>query len=77
MENGLDLGMGKQTRTPLLGTFGQRLSNVDGVSIAIRGNMNATEEVIGLDQWVSLSDLGHRQYIDLEPKYLGHGGTSF
>ena len=75
-ENRLDFGVSENPRTAAFRPFGQCLGDVHRIGVAIRGNMNAAVEVIGLYQRVFLGNLGHRQHVHLEPKHLGHGGTA-
>ena len=75
-ENRLDLGIREYPCAAALRPFGQRLGDVHRVGVAIRGNVNATEQIVGLYQRVLLGNLSHRQHVHLEPEYLGHGGTA-
>ena len=53
--------------------LGQRLGDIHGVRVAVRGDVYATEYAVGIEQRYALPDRFPAHHIDLQPEYLGHG----
>ena len=72
-----DLGILKNLRAAGTRAFGQRLRDVDSVSVAVRRDMHAAEHVIRVQQRDALRDLVGRDHVYLQFEHLGHGGIAF
>ena len=71
-----NLGVFKNPHAAVACTLGERLGNIDGIGIAIAGDMDAAHDVIDLRDRKPLLDFLRGDDIDRQVEHLGHRGAA-
>ena len=71
--NGGNLEILKNMRAAIAGALGKRLGDIDGVGVAVAGDMNTADHIIEIGERVERMNVRRPDHVDSQAEHLGHG----